>query len=208
MVLVMTAVKPARTRPTRDQVRDRILDAALKVFAAEGFAGATIDAIGQAAGFTKGAVYSNFESKDELFLALLDRQFESRGALIATALDSGHGDSASIASALSRSTLDSIHEQNEYQIVLIEYWLRAIRDPQLRERLVARRRAAVDQALRIVEQAGTTLPAQQLSALAQLVVTIISGIATEEVLQPGTVDMTMLTRLFTALLESTPADGL
>ncbi|MEW2481405.1 TetR/AcrR family transcriptional regulator [Mycobacterium sp. NPDC049093] len=206
MVLVMTAVKPARTRPTRDEVRDRILDAALTVFAAEGFAGATIDAIGQAAGFTKGAVYSNFESKDELFLALLDRQFESRGALIATALDSGQGDTAAIAAALSRATLNSIHDQNEYQIVLIEYWLRAVRDPQLRERLVARRRTAADQALRIVEQAGTSLPGRQLSALAQLVVTIISGIATEEVLQPGTIDIDTLTRLFTALLESSP-DG-
>ena len=200
----MTAVKLARTRPTRDEVRDRILDAALTVFAAEGFAGATIDAIGHAAGFTKGAVYSNFESKDELFLALLDRQFESRGALIATALDGGHGDTAAIAAALSRATLDSIHDQHEYQIVLIEYWLRAVRDPQLRERLVARRRAAADQALRIVEQAGTSLPGKQLSALAQLVVTISSGIATEEVLQPGAVDMDTLTRLFTALLESTP----
>lgn len=196
----MTVVKPARTRPTRDEVRDRILDAALTVFAAEGFAGATIDAIGQAAGFTKGAVYSNFESKDELFLALLDRQFESRGALIATALDSGHGDTAEIAAALSRATLDSIHDQNEYQIVLIEYWLRAVRDPQLRERLVARRRAAADQALRIVEQAGTSLPGKQLSALAQLVVTISTGIATEEVLQPGTVDVDTLTWLFKALL--------
>ncbi|OMC36757.1 TetR family transcriptional regulator [Mycobacterium sp. GA-1841] len=205
MVLVMPAVKPARTRPTRDEVRDRILDAALKVFAAEGFAGATIDAIGHAAGFTKGAVYSNFESKDELFLALLDRQFESRGALIATALDSGHGDTAAIAAALSRSTLDSVHDQTEYQIVLMEYWLRAIRDPQLRERLVARRRAAADQALGIVEQAGTALPGTQLSALAQLVVTIIAGIATEEVLQPGTIDVDTLTRLFSALLDSSPA---
>ena len=76
-----------RTRPTRGEVRDRIFDAASKVFAAEGFAGATIDAIGQAAGFTKGAVYSNFESKDELFLALLDREFELRGEQIATALE-------------------------------------------------------------------------------------------------------------------------
>ncbi|MDH6196964.1 AcrR family transcriptional regulator [Mycobacterium frederiksbergense] len=203
----MSSVKPARTRPTRDEVRNRILDAALTVFAAEGFAGATIDAIGQAAGFTKGAVYSNFESKDELFLALLDRQFESRGALLATAFDTGRGDTAATAEALSRSTLDSVHEQNEYHIVLIEYWLRAVRDPQLRERLVARRRAAADQALHIVEQAGTTLPSGQSSALAQLVVTITSGIAMEEVLQPGSVDKDMLTRLITALLESAPTQG-
>src|ERR1700722_6116893 len=43
----------------------------------------------QAAGFTKGAVYSNFGSKDELFLALLDREFELRGEQIATTLESG-----------------------------------------------------------------------------------------------------------------------
>lgn len=207
MLSGMSPVKPARVRPTRGEVRDRILDAALEVFAAEGFAGATIDAIGQAAGFTKGAVYSNFESKDELFLALLERQFETRGELIATAFDSGGGDTAATAVALSRSMLDSIHEQHEYHIVLIEYWLRAMRDPHLRDRLIARRRAAADQALHVVEQAGAALPRQQLDGLAQLVVTISAGIAMEEVLQPGTIDTDTLARLITALLESAPARG-
>ena len=109
MLSRMSPVKPPRTRPTRGEVRDRILDAASKVFAAEGFAGATIDAIGQAAGFTKGAVYSNFGSKDELFLALLDREFELRGEQIATALESG-GDTTAAAQTLSRSVLDSVHD--------------------------------------------------------------------------------------------------
>lgn len=101
--------------------------------------------------------------------------------------------------------LDSIHEQHEYHIVLIEYWLRAMRDPELRQRLIARRRAAAEQALRVVEQAGTTLPRQQLDGLAQLVVTISAGIAMEEVLQPGTIDAESLARLISALLESAPA---
>ncbi|BDY30099.1 TetR family transcriptional regulator [Mycolicibacterium mageritense DSM 44476 = CIP 104973] len=203
----MSPVKPARTRPTRDEVRDRILDAAMEVFAAEGFAGATIDAIGQAAGFTKGAVYSNFESKDELFLALLDRQSENRGELIVTAFDSGGGDTTATAQALSQSILDSIHDQNEYHLVFFEYWLRAMRDPQLRDRLIERRRAAAEQALRVVEKAGTVLPSQQLADLAQLVVTITTGIAMEEVLQPGTINSDMLARLITALLASVPEDG-
>ena len=112
----------------------------------KGFAGATIDAIGQAAGFTKGAVYSNFESKDELFLALLDREFELRGEQIATALESG-GDTAAAAQALSRSVLDSVHGHADYYVLFVEYWLRAVRDPELRERLIARRHAAAaDQA--------------------------------------------------------------
>ena len=202
----MSPVKPARTRPTRDEVRDRILDAALGVFAAEGFAGTTIDAIGQAAGFTKGAVYSNFDSKDELFLALLDRQFETRSALIVTAFDDGGGDIKATAQALSRSMLGSIHDQGQYQLVLFEYWLRAARDPALRDRLIARRRAAVEQAMQVVERAGTGLPSQRLADLAQLVVTITTGVAMEELLQPGVVHADMIERLFTRLLESVPGE--
>jgi AcrR family transcriptional regulator len=202
MLLHMSPVKPPRIRPTRVEVRDRILDAASKVFAAEGFAGATIDAIGQAAGFTKGAVYSNFESKDELFLALLDREFERRGELIATALDSGGGDTAAAARELSRSVLDAIHSHADYHVLFVEYWLRALRDPHLRERLIARRRAAADEALHVVETTTAVPSDRRLADLAQLVVTINLGIAMEEVLRPGTIDPEFFARLIHALLTS------
>jgi AcrR family transcriptional regulator len=199
----MSPVKPPRTRPTRDEVRDRILDAALEVFAAEGFAGATIDAIGAAAGFTKGAVYSNFGSKDELFLALLDRQFETRGELIATAFDTHEGNAAGTAAELSRAMLESIREEPDYYVVFMEYWLRAVRDPKLRKGLIARRRAAADQALHAVEQSAPRSP--RLAGLAQLVVTVLSGVAMEEILRPGTIHVDVLAQLITALLDSARA---
>jgi AcrR family transcriptional regulator len=203
----MSPVKPTRTRPTRDEVRDRILDAASKVFAAEGFAGATIDAIGHTAGFTKGAVYSNFGSKDELFLALLDREFELRGEQIATALETG-GDTAAAARALSRSVLDSVHSHADYYVLFVEYWLRAVRDPEVRERLIARRRAAAaDQADNFAESAAAVTSGRQLADLAQLVVTINLGIAMEEVLRPGTIDPDLLANLITSLLDSVVAQG-
>ncbi|OBJ18308.1 TetR/AcrR family transcriptional regulator [Mycobacterium sp. 1245801.1] len=204
MLLHMSPVKPLRSRPTRGEVRDRILDAASKVFAAEGFAGATIDAIGQAAGFTKGAVYSNFESKDELFLALLDREFELRGEQIAIALGRSDGDRAAAAREVSRSVLDSVREHSDYYVLLVEYWLRAQRDPQLRERLIGRRRAAADQALHIVESTDTVPGDRRLTDVAQLVVTINLGVAMEEVLRPGTINPDLLAQLITALLESIP----
>lgn len=204
MLLHMSPVKPLRTRPTRGEVRDRILDAASKVFAAEGFAGATIDAIGQAAGFTKGAVYSNFESKDELFLALLDREFELRGKQIAIALDRSDGDSAAAAREVSRSVLDSVRDHSDYYVLLVEYWLRAQRDPQLRERLIGRRRAAADQALHIVESTDTVPGDRRLTDVAQLVVTLNLGVAMEEVLRPGSINPDLLAQLITALLQSIP----
>ncbi|OSC30762.1 TetR family transcriptional regulator [Mycobacterium vulneris] len=208
MLLTMSPVKPHRTRPTRGEVRDRILDAAATVFAAEGFAGATIDAIGQAAGFTKGAVYSNFESKDELFLALLDREFERRGGQIATALNSSGGDTHAAARELSQSVLDSVRDHSDYYVLLVEYWLRAQRDPQLRERLIGRRRAAAaDQARHIVKPTATVPSDGQLADLAQLVVTINLGIAMEEVLRPGTINPDLLAQLIAAVLESVRASG-
>jgi AcrR family transcriptional regulator len=203
----MSPVKRPRIRPTRSEVRDRILDAASKVFAAEGFAGATIDAIGQAAGFTKGAVYSNFGSKDELFLALLDREFELRGEQIATALES-EDDVAAAAKTLSRSVLDSVHSHADYYVLFVEYWLRAVRDPELRERLIARRRAAAaDQADNFAESAAALTSGRKLADLAQLVVTINLGIAMEEVLRPGTIDADLLANLITGLLDSVAVQG-
>ncbi len=65
----------ADVRLTRDekkaQTRQRLLDAAWAVFTERGFLAPTLDDIAEAAGLTKGAVYSNFDSKEELFLALL-----------------------------------------------------------------------------------------------------------------------------------------
>src|SRR6201996_8512282 len=61
-----------RTRPTRDDTRDKLFEAAARVFEEQGIGGASIDAIAEAAGFTRGAFYSNFASKDELIVAMLE----------------------------------------------------------------------------------------------------------------------------------------
>ena len=61
----------------RAQTRERLLDAATAVFAAKGVLGASVEEICEAAGFTRGAFYSNFDTKDELCLALLRRQSDA-----------------------------------------------------------------------------------------------------------------------------------
>src|ERR1700724_4696268 len=61
-----------RTRPTRDDTRDKLFEAAARVFEDQGIGGASIEAITLAAGFTRGAFYSNFASKDELIIAMLE----------------------------------------------------------------------------------------------------------------------------------------
>ncbi len=66
--------KTAPRRRDRVRTRTALLDAAAKVFADKGFAAATLDAIAESAGFTRGAVHHHFGSKEELFLAVIARR--------------------------------------------------------------------------------------------------------------------------------------
>src|SRR5215831_14701002 len=61
-----------RIRPTRDDTCEKLFEAAARVFEEAGIGGASIEAIAAAAGFTRGAFYSNFKSKDELIIAMLE----------------------------------------------------------------------------------------------------------------------------------------
>ena len=70
-------IEPLTPERRRQQTRDHLLEAAARVFGERGFHGASLDDIAAAAGFTKGAVYSNFKSKEDLFLALLESRFAS-----------------------------------------------------------------------------------------------------------------------------------
>jgi AcrR family transcriptional regulator len=63
---------------SRENTRARLLDAAAQVFAEVGLDGASVEAVCERAGFTRGAFYSNFESKDELFLMLAGSVAEQR----------------------------------------------------------------------------------------------------------------------------------
>ena len=69
---------PTRKRLTREQskalTREKIFEAAAKAFARRGYAGAAVDEIAEEAGFSRGAFYFNFTSKDDLFLQLIERQ--------------------------------------------------------------------------------------------------------------------------------------
>ena len=76
-----------RRREKREEVRSKILAAAVDVFSQRGYEGASLDKVAEAAGFSKGAVYSNFAGKDELFFELvatrIDQRLEAVGAATA-----------------------------------------------------------------------------------------------------------------------------
>src|SRR5205814_4880168 len=82
-----TMTKLLTRREKQEQTRERLLEAAASVFARRGYQQASVEEIAAEAGFTTGAVYSNFAGKEELFLALADNQVEKRVAEIRAVAD-------------------------------------------------------------------------------------------------------------------------
>jgi AcrR family transcriptional regulator len=132
----------ARTRPTRDETRERLFEAAARVFEERGIGAASIGAIAAAAGFTRGAVYSNFASKDELIIAMLEDHVE-RSVRHHRELLARHRDPVDFVAALrasDRSRQDPLGRAPLLHMELILFAARAKRyRPELAKRLRARR---------------------------------------------------------------------
>ena len=116
--------------------RARLLDAAASVYAARGFAGATLDDVAEEAGLTKGAVYGHFGSKDNLLVALME---EYLAAEIAeqVALFDRHETTWKRPLAGSDRWMDELDQAPDAFRLLVEFWLAAGRDERLRERFAA-----------------------------------------------------------------------
>lgn len=82
-----SAVRPRRLAraESQQQTKDRLVVTAEKLFLRDGYNATSIDRVAEAAGFSKGAVYSNFANKDELCLAVLDALHAREVAAIAEA---------------------------------------------------------------------------------------------------------------------------
>jgi AcrR family transcriptional regulator len=132
-----------------EDTRRRLLDAARRVFVQRGFHAATLEQVAEAAGFTKGAVYSQFESKADLFLALLEKRVEHRlgeirsaGALAASPEQLGH--------IMGQQWLRGAQADMGWQMLAVEFRVYVARHPELRERYMsihARLRDAIGEAL-------------------------------------------------------------
>jgi AcrR family transcriptional regulator len=151
-----------RTRRRRAEqaaaTRRRLLDAARRVFLRRGFHGASLDLVAVEAGFTKGAVYSRFRSKADLFLALLEERIERRIAEMRAAAAAVEGPLA-VTAALSRQWDEKLQTDEQWSLLLIEFRLHAARLPALNRRyaaLHARLREAM--AAGIEAEAGAPLP--------------------------------------------------
>ncbi len=179
-----------RVRPTRAQTRARLLTAAGEVFAERGYDRASLDDVAAAAGLTKGAVYSSFASKDELFYALMRERIGERLELVAEAVER-QATVVDITHDAGSALGELISSQADWHLLFIEFWARAVRDPHLKDAFARERRSARGLIARVLQdrarEAGIDLPAPA-EQLAVAVLALSNGIAIEHLADPDTVD--------------------
>ncbi|WP_314853866.1 helix-turn-helix domain-containing protein [uncultured Microbacterium sp.] len=127
----MTDVTSRAGSRRREQTRARLLDAAHEVFAEVGMDAASVEMICERAGFTRGAFYSNFESKNELFLALITQLAGEKLDEVAVRVQGLAPDAVTDMSDLVRQVSGaSLGERLEPQLIS-EIRTQALRDPSL-----------------------------------------------------------------------------
>jgi AcrR family transcriptional regulator len=182
-----------RTRSARAERRDAraaFLRAAAAVFAERGFQDASVEDIAHRAGYSKGAIYWHFESKDDLFLALLEERLERPIREMIELLESAPPEQ-DMGPEASRRFIELLESERELLLLQQEYWSQAVRDSKLRARYASRRaklRAALGRALSTrLEHLGAPPGALAGETMATVIMGLSAGLAQESLIDPGAV---------------------
>jgi AcrR family transcriptional regulator len=191
------------TRAEQQQrTREEILAAAQRLFVEQGFHATSVDQIAQAAGYTKGAVYSNFDAKEDLFFAVYEARAQ---AAIASFGDAPRGsDARAFILSMTSDTGTRRGRDDRWLATFFEFWAHVVRRPALRARFAeihARVQEPFEAALdRVAADHGVELPAGS-RPLAVAMMAMSNGLALERLVQPEVVDDQLGVRISELVLD-------
>lgn len=185
-----TQAPPRRLNRTekREANRARILKAARQVFGERGFHAASIEEIAERAGLSNGAIYYNFESKGDLFFALLEERLDERIDHMRRTISPDAGSGGLTEEA--RDATRSLKESREWRLLLLEFVVYAARTPSLAPKLKAHKRRFRAALAELMEQRLTErglTPPMPVDELSLAVTGLANGLAIEEIADPGAV---------------------
>jgi AcrR family transcriptional regulator len=170
----------------KEDTRARLLASAARVFARRGYHAASVEEVAEEAGFSKGAVYSNFAGKEELFLAMLEARFADRVANMRAAA-AGPGEPGEQARRGAGAFMATLAADPDWPPLFMEFCAYAQRNPAVRRRLAARvralRSAMADILAARADALGVDLPLPA-EELAAMTFAMASGTAMERQLDP------------------------
>jgi AcrR family transcriptional regulator len=205
----MRATATRAERPTRAErqarTRSDLIDAAERLFTEQGFHATSLDAVAAEAGFTKGAVYSNFASKEDLFFAVYERRVDARVAEVEAIFEEAptvrEGVERVIPGNRGRRETD-----DGWMAVFFEFWAHVLRHPELRERFATQHRRIIDVLAAALAESGQPLPDDP-SKLATARYAMQLGLQLERLTQPDLVDERLGLRMG-RLMDEGGLDGL
>jgi AcrR family transcriptional regulator len=186
-----TTAKRRLNRQEKNAVTQRrLLDAAREVFGRRGYGNASLEEIAEEAGFSRGALYHHFESKEALFLALLDERLTERVNEIERVFEEGETTKEAtieLARQAANDAVDVFGQNREWRALYLEFVAHADRSPEFRRELALRQAACRDGLTRVVAQRAEELglelpiPAEQ---LALTIEALAQGLGMEEMIDP------------------------
>ncbi|WP_263359074.1 TetR/AcrR family transcriptional regulator [Acidicapsa ligni] len=177
-----TVTKVIRQRLTRQEsrleTRNRLLESAAQLFARDGYEGASVDLIAESAGYSKGAFYSNFETKEAIFLELLDahkrREIDALAQLLARDIP------ASELISMIRNSENGRASDFDYGLLSAEFQLQACRDKTFAKTYAKLHRTHVDTMAGLVTMLFAKLdrsPPSSPKDLADIIMALTTGLS-------------------------------
>lgn len=182
-------------RLTRDEkraeTRAALVRSACDVFARRGFHAASVDEIAENAGYSVGALYSNFERKEDLLLAAIEQNVNDWTRLFADRFREAAGDLREGGPAVAEAWITGVTAEPEPFLLWIELWAYAVRNDRLRDELAVRSRAIRELFTSMVresaERAGARLPEGLAEELGAVFDALGLGFAVRRLLDPDAV---------------------
>jgi AcrR family transcriptional regulator len=201
----MTNSNPPRSRPRRSDVRELVLQAAARAFVEHSYSAVSVADIAQAAGFTKGAVYSNFGGKPELFAAVLAEQFtELIGSVLTTAMAAAETqEPAAVPHAVAVSLTRGVVADQRLPTLLAEFRALALQDAKLATvyaELRRRQRAELEQLLAGVADRVPIAAELDLAVAATLLLTCVNSLSLEYAAAPASTPEPLIEALLTHVI--------
>jgi AcrR family transcriptional regulator len=189
----------------REQTRQELISAAEACFVTRGFHASSVDQVAERAGYTKGAVYSNFTAKEDLFFAVYERRVEQVLTEVVPALRQAGAEHAF--DSLATATIDRRDRDDGWLAVFYEFWGHVVRHPELRKRFAAIHARFLEPLAEAVQQLaedrGLALPADVTASQVALAWNAMEiGLGLERLTQPQAVDGVLARRMGWLLLDA------
>jgi len=196
------------SRAERQQrTREELVDAAERLFTEQGFHATSLDAVAAEAGFTKGAVYSNFASKEDLFFAVYERRVDRRVEQMEAAIR----EAPTARDAIMRMVPGGggrPQAEDGWLAVFFEFWAHVLRHPELRERFAAAHRRVIEPlATAALQIPGEPDDPEEAYKVATARFAMQVGLQLERLTQPDVIDADLSRRMGLMFTEG-DSDGL